>query len=293
MKKKLYGFVILHYLDFEMTKKCIDNILQKYGEHNIQIVVVDNASGNHSGECLKKQYEKNKNVNILINKENLGFAKGNNRGYQYIKKNYDADYIIILNNDVIINQIDFLEKVDQIYFKVKYDILGPDIYCPFTKKHQNPSRITPLTKNEIEELYTVLDERIRHYNKYYLKKIFLSLMKRTKREDQSVDYTQNYKNVVLHGACYIFSKKFIDACDVAFNPNTFLYLEEEILYIECRRRDFCMAYSPEVHVEHYEDVSTKKAFKSDYKRDKMKIKCQLDSIKILLDLMDNLEKKND
>lgn len=295
MERKLYGFVILHYLDFEMTKKCVDNIIDKYGEYNIQIAIVDNASGNNSGVCLKNVYKENSKVTILINEENLGFARGNNIGYQYLKRNYAPEYIIILNNDVIINQTGFLEKVDQLHSRMKYDVLGPDIYCPFTEKHQNPSRIVPLTKEDVENLYVVLDERMRHYNKYYIKKIMISLIGRKSKKSniQMIDYTQEYRDIVLHGACYIFSKKFIDSCDTAFNSNTFLYLEEEILYLECKRKKFCMAYSPELHVEHYEDVSTKKAFKLGYKRDKMKIKNQLNSIKVLLSLMDSLEKEND
>lgn len=295
MEKKLYGFVVLHYLDLEMTKKCVDSIISNYREYNIKVAVVDNGSGNNSGERLRDLYKDNEKVTVLINKENMGFARGNNTGYHYLRKYYKPDYVVILNNDVIINQRNFLEKVNEIYFRIRYDVLGPDIYCPFTEKHQNPSRLIPLTKEDVKELYEILDERIKHYNKYYIKKVILTFTEGKKKNvnKQFIDYTKEYKDIVLHGACYIFSKKFIEICDTAFNPDTFLYLEEEILYLECKRRNFCMAYSPELCVKHYEDVSTKKAFRSDYKRDKMKIKNQLHSIRVLLDLMDSLEKKND
>lgn len=90
-----------------MTKKCVDSIVSNYREYNIQVAIVDNGSGNNSGERLRDLYKDNEKVIVLINKENMGFARGNNTGYHYLRKYYNLDYIVILNNDVIINQRNF------------------------------------------------------------------------------------------------------------------------------------------------------------------------------------------
>ena len=64
---------------------------------------------------------------MLINDENLGFAKGNNVAYQYSKLKYNPDFIVIMNNDVEIETNNFEEKVSEIYEREKFHLLGPDI----------------------------------------------------------------------------------------------------------------------------------------------------------------------
>ena len=40
-------------------------------------------------------------------------------------------------------------------------------------------------------------------------------------------------NPVLHGACYIFSRRYLELEKEAFDSRTFLYHEEEILHYNC------------------------------------------------------------
>ena len=150
MGNNAFGFVVLHYLDFEMTKQCVLNILENCHKYNIKIVIVDNASQNGSGENLKKYFEYEHRITVIINEENLGFANGNNVGYEYLKKFEYINFIIILNNDVLIKQNNFLDTVVLLYQRKHFSVLGPDIYNPIEKKHQNPSRTEPLNLCQIE-----------------------------------------------------------------------------------------------------------------------------------------------
>ena len=294
MNDKLYGFVVLHYLDYEVTKKCVMTLVENFNNYNYKVVIVDNASNNKSAEKLKKFFKDNSNIKVIINANNLGFAQGNNVGYEYIRNAYEADYIVIMNNDVLIHQKGFLDEIESLYNKENYDILGPDIYCPLSNKHQNPSRLIPLSISEVKKLYDILLERKYHYNKYFIKKMWLSkFSEKNKKEANAMGYDTFQRNVVLHGACYIFSKRYIEFRKRAFNPNTFLYLEEEILYFEAMRDNMLILYSPQLKVEHLEDISTKKAFKSIYLREKMITENKLHSIKILYDLMTNMRKKDE
>ena len=52
-----------------------------------------------------------KEIDVLINDENLGFAKGNNVAYQYSKLKYNPDFIVTMNNDVEIETNNFEEKL--------------------------------------------------------------------------------------------------------------------------------------------------------------------------------------
>ena len=66
------------------------------------------------------------------------------------------------------------------------------------------------------------------------------------------------KNHVLHGACVIFSSKYINSHEEAFPEYTFLYMEEDILALRCKKMGYNTYYFPELKVIHKEDVSTDK-----------------------------------
>ena len=70
----------------------------------------------------------------------------------------------------------------------------------------------------------------------------------------------------LHGSCLIFTPVFVQRFDEPFDPGTFLYLEEDILYMRCKRAGLAMRYDPQIVVRHAEDVSTDSMVRHDARR---------------------------
>ena len=130
-------FVILHYNAINETETCIESI-KAMDEAEKKIIVVDNASPNHTGHILAERYQKDADVDIVLNDTNLGFAKGNNVGYRYAKEKYNADFIVLVNSDIIFIQNDFVKKLYQIYEEVPFALLGPDILNSSETTHSNP-----------------------------------------------------------------------------------------------------------------------------------------------------------
>lgn len=96
--------VILNWNNYPDTSECIDSLLQlSYDEFDV--IVVDNGSADVSGERLQEEYE---DVTVLFTDRNLGFGGGNNRGIQEAM-NRGADYIWILNDDVLVPETDSLD----------------------------------------------------------------------------------------------------------------------------------------------------------------------------------------
>ena len=93
-------FVILvNYNGCKDTLECINSLLKvKYSK--MKIIVVDNASSDESVSELKKYDEK---ITLMISPANGGFSKGNNIGIKYALKE-GADYILLLNNDTIVDE---------------------------------------------------------------------------------------------------------------------------------------------------------------------------------------------
>ena len=273
-----FGFVILHYKSFEMTKLCVNQLLAIFPVENVKIVIVDNGSNNNSGESLVKYYDSKKNVTVILNEKNIGFARGNNIGFEYLKKLNCLDFMVIMNNDIIINDDLFIDKVISIYNKNKFDVLGPDIYCLADDYHQNPIRENGYTLEQIKKLIKYHKQRKYFPFVYYLKEKILKVSRPT---DNIFDRSKEYLNPVLHGAFYIFSRNFVKNRQYAFCPDTFLYAEEDILYEECKSSGFLMMYSPQIFVTHLEHFSTKMSLNSEYQRLNFMNNNALESLKIL------------
>lgn len=295
-----YGFVILHYMAYEMTCECVDLLLNNFGSQKIHIVIVDNASSNGSGAKLEKRYSKIPSVTVLLNKENLGFAKGNNIGYSYLKEHFNCDFMVVMNNDVLVKDKDFLDKIPEIYSKKEFAVLGPDIYNPNARqKHQNPFFLNGNTITILQKRLVQLKSNYEKFDSFYKKQIFLNGIKSLNilaivyrffkydvLKKQRIDYKTEYENPVLHGSCYIFSKLFITNREYAFYPKTFLYYEENILHYQCLRNNLSMLYSPEIKVYHLEDVSTNMVLKNNLEKEKFKMKKMIESLQIFIELME-------
>lgn len=303
MKKcKKYCALILHYCTWEQTKKGCDSILKL--SNDIQVVIVDNASNDGSGEKLKEIYEDTKNVNVLILKKSEGFSYGNNYGYRYIKSNYDIEFLFVVNNDVVVYQHDFCNRVDEIYKKTKFGILGPDIYVPKKKTHQNPQRLIKMNLNDaIKEHNRLLEVKERqgrgggHKENAYrltmqffqqfklLRKIwhFLKYKCRNKEDVLGADYTKQYENIQLHGSALIFSSDIIKRWDNLFWPETKFYYEEYILYERTLRENIKTVYSPDLQVYHLHEYATRHSSKRNRKNNgDVAVQRLIDSIEIYI-----------
>lgn len=288
------SFVILHYLTFSMTSKCVDLLLDTFEHADISIVVVDNGSPNGSGDLLKQRYSANAVVSVISLEKNLGFARGNNEGYIYAIAHDNPDYIVVMNNDVLINDRSFLSFIEREYDKSPFSVLGPDIYSPYTKVHQSPMRLALLTSEEVSETKSqcIKEYKDNSFLRYYYHlvtwnvKLFLKIAHRPTQAPLNNSTAHHpHSDCVLHGACLIFSKDFIRKRQNAFNPATFMFAEEDILAHECHRDGLTMRYSPDMTVMHLEDVSTNAAIKHNRSRIRMKLKNTIDSMNVLTEVI--------
>ncbi len=128
--------IILNWNGGRDTLECLASLakIKLAKTHTIQVIVVDNASTDDSIATIKKKFPK---TFIIENSHNIGFSGGNNAGIRYaLQENFD--YILLLNNDTIIDA-DCIEQL--VVYSKSYDnkgIFGPKIYfypgCEFHKK---------------------------------------------------------------------------------------------------------------------------------------------------------------
>ena len=119
----MISFVILHYKNMEDTIECIESINKLDQNNEISIVIVDNHSLSKNQEKQLRKYT----PDLIINDENLGFAKANNIGCKYAIKKYKPDFLCVINNDIVINQSNFINEINKCYKETNFDFMGPKI----------------------------------------------------------------------------------------------------------------------------------------------------------------------
>ncbi len=85
------GIVILNYNGVDLLKKFLPSVINNSEKH--QIYVIDNNSNDNSIDFVEKNF---KEIIIIRNEENFGFAKGYNKGLKQINE----EVVCLLNNDV-------------------------------------------------------------------------------------------------------------------------------------------------------------------------------------------------
>jgi hypothetical protein len=104
--KPKVAILILNWNGKNLLKYCLGS-LKNTLYPNYEIWVIDNGSSDGSIEYVSQNFP---HVNIISYNENLGFSKAYNKAARLIK----ADYLLFLNNDVIVKNPDWLDEMMQI-----------------------------------------------------------------------------------------------------------------------------------------------------------------------------------
>ena len=111
------SIIILTYNNLALTIDCIESIRKYTKKDTYEIIVVDNHSTDDTVSWLKDQED----LQVILNKENVGFPKGCNIGIANASKDND---ILLLNNDTIVTT-NWLENLQTcLYSDLKIGAVG-------------------------------------------------------------------------------------------------------------------------------------------------------------------------
>lgn len=104
--KKRVTIIVLTWNGLEHTKRCLESIRTSVRDPLVDVIVVDNGSNDGTVEYLQSLHD----VKVILNGENVGFTKGNNQAILQSDSNSD---VILLNNDVIAEQADWINLLQE------------------------------------------------------------------------------------------------------------------------------------------------------------------------------------
>lgn len=247
----MIGLIILNYNNARCTIKCIESILA-FNTDAIRIVVVDNASTDDSIDILNEYRVGLRGTFDLIQApRNGGYAQGNNVGLKYVENNPEIDKILILNNDVLFTQ-DMLPKLSG-FLDSHPDagVVSPLLYCRDGQTVDNTCARKDCTISEIVWTYLLYFTNIcgilsRFSNK---RKILLANPELLNAPHVEIELPS--------GSCFMIRKNLFKEIGY-FDPNTFLYYEENILYRKIKALGKQNYMLPEVSCIHLGGETTNK-----------------------------------
>jgi GT2 family glycosyltransferase len=270
-----FVFIVLNYNGWPDTIECLESIFHNNYD-NYNVVVVDNCSKDdsvkniiswadgkldcwinpsnplkdlsfppinkpvkhellfNSSEQLKAE---NSELIVIQNKNNGGFAKGNNIGVKFANK-LKPDFICIVNNDTVVGS-DFIQNFIEEFTNAPKEIgvLGPCIldYKDFSD-WQRPTMVEQSLWSIIPKLIAYKLKRRYKIDNYFFSKFW---------------YTGNTAKKVntLHGSCLIFRISAFNKVN-GFDENTFLYFEEDIISIRLKELQLQEMYIPMIKIYH-------------------------------------------
>jgi FkbM family methyltransferase len=230
------SFIILNWNGLEDTIECLNSIYQ-ITYSNFDVVIVDNGSVDNSVEKIKDWAKNNNKISISIikNDKNYGFAEGNNIGIRYALEFLDPDYVLLLNNDTVVDK-EFLTAI--------------------VKTAQNDEEIGiigPMTYSYIGNL-PFIEGGIDLFGYTWIK---------------NYPITKDIKSIIeaphIWGTCMLVKRCLIRKLDPFFDPLYFLYCEETDACWRARLMGYKIIITTNSFIYHKVGVtSTKHNIKSYY-----------------------------
>lgn len=215
--------IVLNYVNYHETIDCVNSILEQTYK-NFKIIIVENGSQNESFSILNDLFGNNPLIKILKNDINLGFAKGNNIGIRYVRKELKADFIFILNSDTVLNKSLF-EEVRNLNIEKDVAVFSPTVMNDLYKIQDPTIQVNDIRRYTIGSILYLNYVLIRCLPliRFFYKK-YSDFKKR-----KVINNSQNVGNILykhsLHGSAFFLTPLFFKYYSNPY-PKTFLYWEE-------------------------------------------------------------------
>ena len=232
--------VVVHYGNVDLTKRCINSLINETNYKKLSIVLVDNdvaSSDNYFDRYLNKKIP----FKIITNQNNVGFPVACNQGVEAS----ETALVCIMNNDLTVANRDWLkEMVDALYSMDNIGMVGCKLIYPpdHPKKIENKS-----IANTIQHAGIVFRDQDKISGKH--------LCRYEPRD--SPDANQTIEVPAVTGACILYQKELylaLGGYDKAFGYG---YCEDIDMSFKMRDNGYKIMYCHKAELFHYESPSLK------------------------------------
>lgn len=237
------SIIVVSFNTKEVTFNCLSNLRKNLIKYPIdyEVIIVDNGSLDGSPEMLKELSRNYKNLKLIISKKNLGFGKGNNLGLSKAK----GKYILYLNSDAIISNIDFNDLINLFEMRSEIGVLTVKVVL-------SNNEIDPASHRGFPTLwrsfcyFTGLEKLF--YNTPVLNRLFGGY------HLAHLDLKEIHEIEVPTGAFFLTRKEILDKIS-GFDKDYFAYGEDIEMAWAIKKLGYKIFYYPLWEVLHLKSVS--------------------------------------
>ncbi|MDH4222927.1 MAG: glycosyltransferase family 2 protein [candidate division Zixibacteria bacterium] len=222
------SIIIINFNTSTHLRGCLNSIYENSENLNLEILVVDNNSGDKSVEMVEKDFPQ---VKLIINSENTGFARGVNKALD----SASGTYYLLLNPDVLILPDTLGGMLDFMNLNKDAGLAGVQLLNPDGSK-QNSIANFPGLAQEI-------------FNKSILKILFPG-----RYQSKYQDYASPVEVESVIGACMIVRKHAVAEAG-KLDPGYFLFLEETDWCFQMKKMGWKIFHLPQIKVIHKQGQS--------------------------------------
>ncbi len=245
------GVVVLNYNQSKLTINCVNSLLQQEYS-NFQIVVVDN----NSPDSIQKdilQKELPENVALILNPKNTGYAAGNNVGAKHCVETWHADFVFILNNDTILEDLKTIEKLVKSFEEnINIVAISPLVDDAIGDTTIKKSMEWTIQVRRLLNMYkmvicnVIILSKLPFFKKIIRNYLYMNLM----------PYEEKlYEVDTINGSSFMIQNSVLKTINY-FNEKTFLYSEELILGCQIKALGKTCGLNCCIVVKHFQGLST-------------------------------------
>ena len=231
------SIVIVNYNVKEFLTQCLESIFRSKTDYAYEVIVVDNASTDSGESRTIKAFPE---VQWIANKENVGFGRANNQGFEAAK----GTYTLILNPDTVVQE-------DTLEVCIEYLRSHPEVGGLGIKGIDGTGQFLPESKRGLPTPMTAL-WKITGLSRIFPKSAFFA-----RYHMGHLDPDGNHKVDILVG-CFMMVPTLLLREVGGFDPRYFMYGEDIDLSYELLKTGHENHYISNSQIIHYKGESTKR-----------------------------------
>lgn len=233
--------IIVNWNTCELLAACLESVskhVSRFDGLKVETLVIDNGSTDASAEMVRNQFPW---VQLIVNAENVGFARANNQAIRESK----GRYVILLNSDTEVHR------------------RALEAMVAFMDVHPEAAGCGPRLLNEDETLQPSCHPMLTPGREFW-RLIFLDrIWRRATYAQQRWDPSEPRRVEVIKGACLVLRRDALDQVGL-LDEQYFVYTEEMDLCYRLLQAGWQFWWVPEAVVTHHGEASSRQVAEAMY-----------------------------
>ena len=232
------SIVIVNWNTCDLLQDCLETVYLDQGNLDLEVFVVDNASTDGSTLMVQERFPQ---VRLIVNQENVGFARANNQAFPLCQ----APYVLLLNSDTRIREGAFFHMLQFMQKHTEAGAIGPKVVHPKMRLRVLSCGYQP-TPRTLFNHYFFLSTLFPHWSFFHGLNLIMGIHD---DHERPVEW--------ISGSCLLVRRNVIKQVG-GLNERWFMYAEDMEWCDRIKKAGWELYHVPGAVIEHYMGASAEK-----------------------------------